>query len=455
MRTLLFDTALLPHGWANHVAITIDDHGDIAQVVPTAPDPTMACIHGCLLPGIPNLHSHAHQRAMAGLAEYVGESTDNFWSWREIMYSYVNRMTPPQLESIAAQLYVEMLKSGYTTVAEFQYLHHDPDGKPYSNCAEMSLRTCAAARTAGIGMTSLPVLYRFSDFGDKAPRPEQNRFLNDATGYLRIVSEIAKQVADDRNMSFGIAPHSLRAINPTLLDEVIEDSPNDDQPIHIHVAEQSKEVDACVRWSGKRPVEWLLTNCDIDHRWCLIHATHMNEAETKRLAQTGAVVGICPSTEANLGDGFFNARNYIQNKGQFGIGSDSQITVSPVEEMRWFEYGQRLRHQSRNIVVNRQYGSTGRSLFDRSVSGGAQACGRKIGRIEAGYRADFIVLDTEHPLLHARQGDAVLDSWIFSGNANLVRDVFVGGRQVITDGIHDHEEQISGDFNNAMRQLHG
>ncbi|MDJ0956928.1 MAG: formimidoylglutamate deiminase, partial [Arenicellales bacterium] len=319
--------------------------------------------------------------------------------------------------------------------------------------AEMSLRTLAAAHTTGIGMTSLPVLYRFGDFGSKAPRPEQSRFINDNDAYLQIVSQIVEQTADDPNTSFGIAPHSLRAVNPDLLDEVIDHSPNDNHPIHIHIAEQSKEVNACIEWSGTRPVEWLLTHYNIDHRWCLVHATHMTEAETKQLAQTGAVVGLCPSTEANLGDGLFNATTYIQSNGGFGIGSDSQISVNPVEELRWLEYVQRLHHQTRNVVVRDEYTSTGRFLFERSVSGGAKASGRKIGKLETGYRADFIVLDMEHPLLCDRVGDAVLDSWIFSGNANVVRHVFVGGHQVIKDGVHDVENEISSAFKNTLRQL--
>ena len=453
MRKFLFDVALLPQGWANHVAIGIDDRGDISEVTPDSPDPDSVVVPGCVLPGIPNLHSHAHQRAMDGLAEYAGQSADNFWSWREMMYRQVNRMTPSQLETVAAQLYLEMIKAGYTSVAEFQYLHHNVNGTSYPNPAEMSLRTLAAARTAGIGMTSLPVLYRFGDFGNKAPRPEQRRFINDSNAYLQIVSEIVEQTANDPNASFGIAPHSLRAVNPDLLDDVIKHSPNDPHPIHIHIAEQSKEVEACVEWLGKRPVEWLLTHHDIDHRWCLVHATHMTEAETRQLAQTGAVAGLCPSTEANLGDGLFNARTYVQSDGRFGIGSDSQISVNPVEELRWLEYGQRLRHQLRNIMVGDGYPSTGRFLFERSVSGGAQACGRKIGRLEPGYRADFIVLDTTHPLLCNRVGDAVLDSWIFSGNADVVRDVIVGGRQVVKDGVHEHEDKITGAFKNVLRQL--
>ena len=453
MRKLRFDTALLPQGWASDVAISVKGQGDIIEIEPNSSDPDSVYVPGCVLPGIPNLHSHAHQRAMAGLAEHSGESADNFWSWREVMYDHVNRITPTQLESIATQLYVEMLKAGYTSVAEFQYLHHDVDGTPYPNPAEMSLRTLAAARTAGIGITSLPVLYRYSDFGNEAARPEQSRFINDSTAYLQIVSQVGEQAADDANASFGIAPHSLRAISPALLDEVFARSPSDTHPIHIHVAEQSKEVDACIEWSGKRPVEWLLSNCEINHRWCLVHATHMTEAETEQLARTGAVVGLCPSTEANLGDGLFSARTYVQNNGRFGIGSDSQISVNPIEELRWFEYGQRLRHQMRNVMNNDRYDSTGRFLFESTVAGGAQASGRKIGRLESGYRADFIVLEMEHPLLYGREGDAILDSWIFSGNENVVRDVYVGGQQVITNGAHDLEDQITGEFKSVLRQL--
>lgn len=453
MRTLYFDSALLPQGWMDDVALTINQNGNIEDVMVKTATPDHVQSAGCVLPGIPNLHSHAHQRAMAGLAEYAGENTDSFWSWRDVMYQYVNRITPQQLESVAAQLYVEMLKSGYTTVAEFQYVHHDPDGSPYTRRAEMSLRTCAAARSAGIAMTCLPVLYSFSDFGSGRPHAAQSRFINDAGGYLNIVFAIADDVQDEPNLSFGVAPHSLRAINRALLAEVLDNTGGDNFPIHIHIAEQSKEVDGCLAWSGKRPVEWLLANFDVNHRWCLVHATHMNEAETVQLAKTGAVVGLCPTTEANLGDGFFNMKQFLPSQGKFGIGSDSHISVNPVEELRWLEYGQRLLQQARNVLVSDEHISTGRFLFEHAVAGGAQACARHTGRIEAGYRADLIVIDTEHPLLYQRRGDALLDSWIFSGNASAVRDVYVGGHQLVKNRIHIHEQQILDNFKQTIDQL--
>ena len=453
MHTYRFERALLPQGWAHNVAVTINDQGDIAAIDTDSSGAPL--LSGCALPGVPNLQSHAHQRAMAGLAEYAGKAADSFWTWREVMYKHVNRITPDQLESIAAQLYVEMLKAGYTTVAEFQYLHHHVDGSPYPDIAEMSLRTCRAAATAGIAMTSLPVLYRFSDFDSRPALPEQLRFTNDADNYLRILSDIAQATEHDSNMSVGVAPHSLRAIDKPLLDEVLANSINDTHPIHIHIAEQTREVDACVAWSGLRPVQWLLSNYSVDDRWCLVHATHMDQPETVQLAQSGAVAGLCPTTEANLGDGIFNATVFLHHGGKFGWGSDSHISVDPVEEMRWFEYGQRLIHHARNVSSDQSRLSTGRFLFEQSVTGGAMACGRTTGRLEIGYRADLIVIDSDHPLLYGRQDDALLDSWIFSGNQNVVRDVFVGGRHVIQDGQHSDAERINADFKTAIDQLAG
>ena len=452
MQTLLFDHALLPHGWAEHVAVRIDEAGDIAEVTIEATEGER--IAGCLLPGVPNLHSHAHQRAMAGLAERSGDSDDSFWTWRQTMYHYVERIQPHHLEAIAAQLYLEMLKAGYTTVAEFQYLHHDPDGQPYHNVAEMSLRTLAAARDVGIGITNLPVLYRYGGFGAQEPAVEQRRFLNDADPFLVIVDTLLEESGEDPNVATGLALHSLRAVSKELLSEVLDGFANrGNRPIHIHIAEQAREVEDCLAWSGQRPVAWLYAHFKVDQRWCLIHATHMSASETWALASSGAVAGLCPTTEANLGDGFFNAAPFIRAKGCFGIGSDSHISISPVEELRWLEYGQRLKHLRRNVLGGGPRRSTGRHLFEHVVAGGAQACGRKIGRIEAGYRADMIVLETDHPLLYNRHDDAILDSWIFSGNAPLIREVYVGGKAVVQDGRHAQEEAISARFRQTMNEL--
>ncbi|MCV6605494.1 MAG: formimidoylglutamate deiminase, partial [Porticoccaceae bacterium] len=394
MNTLFANSVLLPDGWASDVEIDIADSGDIAAVRVDVVNSTAHRLSGSVLPGMPNLHSHAHQRAMVGLAEKAGASQDSFWTWREAMYAYLGKMQPEQLQAVSAQLYVEMLKFGYTNVAEFQYLHHDGDGSPYSSPAEMTLRCLQGARDAGIGITLLPVLYRYAGFGGQQPVAGQKRFLNDADGFLNIVAELHKATAADANATVGVAPHSLRAVTPELLGDVLAGFKQG--PVHIHIAEQIPEVEACLAWSGKRPVEWLLERFEVDSRWCLIHATHLIETEIAELAHSGAVAGICPTTEANLGDGIFSTANYLFWGGRFGIGSDSQVSVNPAEELRWLEYAQRLTSNGRNVLAAEAGASTGRTLFDGALAGGAQACGRNIGKIEAGCRADFVVLDNNH-----------------------------------------------------------
>ncbi|MDM3872431.1 formimidoylglutamate deiminase [Porticoccus sp. W117] len=451
MRTLFAKSALLPNGWASDVEIDIAESGDIAAVRTGVTNSAAPQLQGAVLPGMPNLHSHAHQRAMVGLAEKAGQSQDSFWTWREAMYAYLGKMQPQQLQAVAAQLYVEMLKFGYTNVAEFQYLHHDQNGNPYANRAEMTLRCLQAARDAGIGITLLPVLYRYAGFGGQAPVPGQKRFLNDADGFLEIVDELQKAVAEDSNAVVGIAPHSLRAVTPELLNHVLASFSTG--PVHIHIAEQIPEVEACLEWSGKRPVEWLLENFAVDQRWCLIHATHLTDQEITTLANSGAVAGICPTTEANLGDGIFPTASYLQQAGVFGIGSDSQVSINPAEELRWLEYAQRLTTNGRNVLAAEAGASTGRTLFDGALAGGAQACGRNIGKLEVGCRADLVVLDSDHPRLVGRSGDDLLDSWIFGCDDNPVKDVFVGGNQVVADGVHIFEPRIEEEFKAAVVEL--
>ncbi len=454
MGTIILDSALLAQGWANNVAVTIDDRGDIVEVSADSVDRTGKRVTGCLLPGVPNLHSHAHQRAMVGLAERSDGNADNFWTWREVMYGFLGGINPHHLGAIAAQLYIEMLKSGYTCVGEFQYLHHNKEGKPHDEPAEMSLRTLAAAREVGIGITNLPALYRYSDFGGQEPLPDQRRFINDAEDFLSILGTLIEAGGDDPNVATGVALHSLRAISKGLIEEVLEEiRGHRNRPIHIHIGEQIEEVEKCLAWSNQRPVEWLYSNCDVDERWCLIHATHMSEGEMAQVVQSGAVVGVCPTTEANLGDGLFDAVAYVRLNGCLGIGSDSNVSVSPVEELRWLEYGQRLTELKRNALAGPEQGSTARNLFELALAGGAQACGRKIGRIEAGYRADLIVLETDHPLLYHRSEDELLSSWIFAGNTNLVRDVYVGGKLVVENGKHLMEESIGSRFKHAIDEL--
>ena len=444
-------SALLNNGWADSVEIDIDSEGNIVRISADTPYVNGDRVQ-LLIAAIPNVHSHAHQRAMAGLGERAGDSADSFWTWRKVMYHYLERIQPEHLTHIAAQLYLEMLKAGYGCVGEFQYLHHGLDGTPYDNRAEMSLQCLHAARRVGIGFTALPVLYRYGGFGSADSLDGQKRFLNDADGFIAIVQSLQLATAGDGNCSVGIAPHSLRAINADLLSEVI-DSLDGLAAIHLHIAEQTKEVDDCLAWCNQRPVEWLYDNFSVDQNWCLIHATHMTEAETSMMADSGCVAGLCPTTEANLGDGFFNAPEFFAHQGAWAIGSDSHISIDPVEELRWLEYGMRLQTRQRNVLVSPAMANTGRNLLDGALAGGARACGRNIGRIESGHRADFVVLDHNHPRLYGRTQDDLLDSWIFSGNENLVRDVYVGGNKVIDNGHHANEDEIARNYRDTLDQL--
>lgn len=458
-RRLFAPSALLPQGWAEAVVIDIDTAGFIVAVSAGASPDGAERLGGPVLPGMPNLHSHAFQRAMAGLTERAASGDDSFWTWREVMYGFLAKLTPDQIEAITAQLYVEMLKAGYTAVGEFHYVHHDAGGQPYGDRAELSERVVAAARQAGIGITHLPVLYACGGFGGQAPTQGQRRFLNEVPGFLRLVETLRARHGGDPNVRVGIAPHSLRAVTPDMLREAVAGLTAMDAqaPIHIHIAEQVKEVEDCLAWSGRRPVEWLLDNAAIDRRWCLVHATHMTASETAALAASGAVAGICATTEANLGDGFFPAPDYLARRGAWGIGSDSHISVSPVEELRWFEYGQRLVQKRRNRLSEQLSGggapSIGAFLYKSALAGGATALARPIGRIAPGARADLLVLDGDHPQLTGRNGDALLDSLVFAGNANPIADVMVGGRWAVRAGRHAGEDGIAARFRRAVAQL--
>jgi len=451
MQIFFARNALLPSGMADNVRIVIDDQGVVADVA-RGEAPTGDILAGPVVPGMPNLHSHAFQRAMAGLAERAGPQGDSFWTWREIMYGFAARLDPEDLQAIASQLYVEMLKAGYTAVAEFHYIHKDASGIPYANRCELSDRIVAAAATAGIGLTLLPVLYGYSGFGAKPPTEGQKRFILNVDDWLTLNRELRSRHGSKPNLVIGAAPHSLRAVTPDTL-RVAAAGLDAGQPIHIHIAEQVKEVEDCLAWSGRRPVEWLLANQDVNRRWCLVHATHMTEAETRALAASGAVAGICPTTEANLGDGFFPVVDYFAAGGAWGIGSDSNISISPSEELRWLEYGQRLRLQKRNVSTAVQGASVGVALWHQALAGGSRALAQPIGGIAVGRRADFVVLDPNSSTLAGRAGESVVDSLVFSGNIAPIRDVYVAGRRVVTQGHHDHEERIAQGFRAAMARL--
>lgn len=459
IRKVFAPQAFLPDGWAESVLFDLDSAGSIVRVTTNAEAGEAERTTGPVLPGMPNLHSHAFQRAMAGLAEHArpgAAKDDSFWTWREVMYRFVAALTPEQVQAIAAQLYVEMLQAGYTAVGEFHYLHHGPDGRPYDDVAEMSRRTVAAAGTAGIGITQLPVLYGYGGFGAQKAGEGQRRFLNDPSGLLRIVEALQTAYEQNPQVRVGVAPHSLRAVTPETLDEVVAGLSALDAaaPIHIHIAEQTKEVDDCVAWCGRRPVEHLMETRAPDARWCLVHATHMTEQETAALAASGAVAGLCPTTEANLGDGLFPAEPYIAAGGRWGIGSDSHISLSPVEELRWFEYGQRLTTRRRNVLAGEGPDtSVGQRLFVQALAGGAQALGRPIGALEVGKRADLLVLDPEHPAVATLPVERLLDGVVFAGNRNPVRDVMVGGKWVVQEGRHKDAERVQAAYADAVSQL--
>lgn len=452
MRKLFFRRALLSDGWAAAVEMTVDEGGRIAKIERNSqPSAGADRVAGTAIPGIPNLHSHAHQRAIAGRGERSGSGGDSFWSWREAMYAAVAGLDPDAFEAVATFAYVEMLKSGFTAAAEFHYLHHDRDGRPFADRAEMAHRVVAAARAAGLPVALLPVYYAASGFGGTAPTAGQRRFVHDLDGFQSLLSDLRAAYGTAGDVTVGLAPHSLRAVPGRQLKDLVQEAT--EGPIHIHIAEQTREVDDCLDHTGRRPVAWLLENLPVDGRWCLVHATHVTPDEVAAMAAAGCVVGLCPTTEANLGDGFFPAEEFQAKGGAFGIGSDSNSSVSPVEELRWLEYGARLRTHRRTVLSGGSGRSNARTLFDAAAGGGAQACGMAAGRLEVGRRADVVVLDDAHPLLAARADDGLLDGWIFAGNAPLVRHVYIAGRAVVRDGRHPLEDEAARRFTSVLERL--
>ena len=451
MNRLFAAEALLPDGWAQDVLIETGDDGAIHSVSPGASPGDAERAGGPVIPGMANLHSHAFQRAMAGLAETAG-GDDSFWTWRQVMYGFVAALNPEQVHAIAAQLYVEMLKQGYTAVGEFHYLHNRPDGGAYDDPAEMSRQVVEAALKAGIGITHLPVLYASNGFGGEPLSKAQSRFRGDPASVMGIVETISTAYSDSKNVNVGMAPHSLRAAPPEMLEQAVSALHGADKnaPVHIHIAEQLREVAECLEWSDCTPVDWLYDHMPVDERWCLVHATHMNSGETARMAKSGAVAGLCPTTEGNLGDGLFPLLPYMQAGGRFGIGSDSHVSVSPVEELRWLEYGQRLARHRRAVAATPESPSVGATLWRSALAGGAQALGRPTGAIAPGLRADLLVLDGAHLMLEGRRGDAILDALVFAGNQCLVRDVMAGGDWVVRDRHHAGEDEIAAAWREAV-----
>ncbi len=457
MRDLFLERALLPEGWADAVRLEIDAHGSVGSVRPDADPGDAERVPGVVVPGVPDLHSHAFQRALAGLTERASPGGDTFWSWRERMYAFLRALGPEEVEAVAAQLFTELLRHGFTAVAEFHYLRNDPAGRPYADPVEMARRVTAAADTVGMGLTLLPVVYTASGFGGEAPTEAQRRFTAPVERLLEDVAVLRADADGNGDRAVGLALHSLRAVPPDAMAEALAglEALDSRAPVHVHVAEQLREVEACLAWSGARPVRWLLDHAPVDARWCLVHATHMDVAEVEAAAATGAVAGLCPTTEANLGDGLFPYPAWREAGGAWGVGTDSHVSASPAAELRTLEYGQRLTLRERNVAPGAADASTGRTLLEAAWSGGAQACGRPLGRIEAGARADLVALDADHPALVGRSGDAVLDAWIFSGEDTPVRDVMVGGRRVVRNGRHIRQDEVQARYRAVARRLSG
>ncbi|MFC2953838.1 formimidoylglutamate deiminase [Marinicaulis aureus] len=450
-QTLFAQEALTAAGWARNVRLEIDPAGRIAGVTADAKPEGIKV--GALLPAPGNAHSHSFQRAMAGLTEYRSQAHDDFWTWRALMYHFVERLTPDDIEAIAAQVQMEMLEAGYAAIGEFHYLHHQPDGTPYDNPGELGERMFAAAAQTGIGYTHLPVLYMRGGMDDRPLAGGQRRFGNRLEQFEQLF-ELArsglKQLPADARL--GVAPHSLRAVNEKALSFTV--GLDRTAPVHIHAAEQTGEVDEALTYLGARPVEWLLKTMNIDADWRLVHATQMTDTETAALAASGAGVVVCPITEANLGDGIFNAREYLSAGGALALGSDSNIRISLSEELRALEHSQRLRDRQRAVLATSEK-SCGRAMLETAAAGGASALGRDAGRIETGALADLLALDSAAPALAGLSGDRMLDTWIFAGGDDLVTDVWAAGRHVVTSGAHIKRDAITTRFNAVMARLRG
>jgi formimidoylglutamate deiminase len=452
MKSFHAPAALLPNGWCSDVAIVVDDAGRIDRVEsrPRASDD--AQLAGPVIPAMPNVHSHAFQRAIAGRTGVPSPHRDDtFWTWRQAMYTAVDRLDADAFEAIAAQAYVEMAKAGYASVGEFHYVHHDPRGKPYANPAELASRIVAAAATTGVALTLLPVFYAHGNFGGAATDPLQRRFVHSLYTFEKLFDLLRNGAAAD-NYTLGIAPHSLRAVTPEELDKLLRFAPVD-VPVHIHAAEQTREVDECFAWSGLRPVDWLLAHANVDARWCLVHATHMVEREVTGLAQSGAVAGLEPSTEADLGDGIFSGEAYLHAGGRFGIGTDSNTMIDPFAELRQLEWAQRLRARRRNVLTDETRVPVGRTLWERAARGGAQALAQPVGALAPGLRADLIVLDVEDPALAEQPVEHVLDAAIFGPCRSPVRDVMCEGRWIVREGHHPREQDVLRRYRAALARI--
>lgn len=453
MRRLYCKKLLQGDLWRDNVVLSLTSDGMITGIEAGTAQAADECIYGIAVPGMPNVHSHAFQRVLAGRTGSQGGGRDSFWSWREAMYRCANQISPEQLARIAEWVFVKMLKAGFTSCAEFHYIHQQADGSPFANPAEMSEQLIAAAGAGGIAMTLLPVLYCTADFGKADIAVEQRRFANSPQQYLRLLDACQTIIAGLPLLRLGLAPHSLRAVPGQMLREVLQAWPDQHCPVHIHIAEQAAEVENCIACLGAPPVAWLLQQFPVNQRWCLVHATHMSPAELQSAATSRVIVGLCPTTEADLGDGVFATSSWLQAGGRFAVGSDSNVRLSVSEELRLLEYNARLGSGKRNVLQIAEQ-TCGRFLYQHAAAAGGIAIGQPVGRLEPGYRADLLELDTQHEMLAGCAPDVALDSWIFAADEAMLSSVWVAGRRVIEHGHHVHEEQFRAGFSKVMLQLH-
>ncbi|MFT6733451.1 MAG: formimidoylglutamate deiminase [Polaribacter sp.] len=449
LHKLYAENILIGSDWKTEVSLTINN--GMITAIKDGKDEGAVVLEGVVIPGMVNCHSHAFQRAFAGFSEYRANSEDSFWSWRDIMYKFVAKMTPEDAYVIAKFVYIEMLKAGYTSVGEFHYLHHQAGGENYNDPAEMSHQVIQAANDAGISITHLPVLYTYAGFGKMTPSKEQARFIHSTQDYIELVNQLDKRYSNQDNFKLGIAPHSLRAVSEEQLHEIVPfiRTLDSDAPIHIHIAEQLKEVEDCLSFYKARPVEWLINKYQLDEHWCLVHATHLTEKEIEKMAKSGAVVGICPLTEANLGDGIFPTAEFAKLGGKFAIGSDSHIGINVAEELRLLEYAQRLSQQQRAVLVDQHCKSVGQYLYTKTCKDGATSLNQNAGEIAIGKNANFLVLDNNEPSLFCKKESFILDASIFACNKLPVKDVYVSGELIVQDGHH----KLQNDSINQYRQV--
>lgn len=452
MTKIFASKILTSSGWKENITVEVNADGHIEKL---GTDTKEYDHHvGCLLPAPVNAHSHSFQRAMSGLTEYRGPNPkDSFWTWRKLMFKFLKQLDPDIVEAIAAFVQMEMLEAGFSTNVEFHYLHHSESGRPYDDIAEMSQRIISAANQSGIGLTLLPVFYQYGGCDLRALEDGQRRFGNNLDQFQTLFQRVSKILETSPPDTFlGLAPHSLRAVDPKDLIELVNIA--EKKPIHMHLAEQVAEVDEVKEFLGARPVEWVMENLDISNQWCMIHCTQMEPHEVKMLAKTQAVAGLCPITESSLGDGIFEGANWMSNNGNIAIGSDSNVRISLSEELRTLEYSQRLRDRSRAVLAN-SHQSTGRRLFEGICKGGAQAAGRKTGLIKEGYLADLLALNTNHVDLERHKEDTLLDSYIFSGDDRMISDVWSAGRHLVKDGEHILRTEITRAYKKATKKLTG